>query len=283
MDAPTDMNPKNVKPYKADEKILHGYWRTKIAWTAIGTGQPLLLLHGWGSSSDVMRPIADRLGAYRTCYLIDFPGFGDSPEPLKGWSVGDYADLTSDFIRQILPENQSADILAHSFGGRVSIKFLSNKQDPTAKRIDKVIFTGAAGLKPKRSLSFYVKKYTAKTLKAPFVLLPEPLRNAGLDWLRKTSLWKKLGSGEYRELTGTMRETFVKTVTEYLEKDVREIPNEVLLIWGEKDAATPLEQGERMDQLLKQSALVTIPEAGHYAFLDNPVQFAAIVKSYLTS
>lgn len=255
----------------------------KIAWSKFGTGRPLLLLHGWGSSSDVMSQIAERIGAYRTCYLLDFPGFGNSPEPSKGWSIGDYADLTSDFIHQILPEDQPVDILAHSFGGRVSIKLLSNKQNPVASRIDKVIFTGAAGLKPKRSASFYVKKYTAKTLKAPFALLPETLRNAGLNQLRQTSLWKKLGSGEYRELTGSMRETFVKTVTEYLEKDVQEISHEILLIWGEKDTATPLEQGERMDQLLKQSALVTIPDAGHYAFLDKPAQFAAIVKSYLTS
>lgn len=254
-----------------------------IAWSETGTGRPLLILHGWGSSSDVMRPIARRLSTSRTCYLLDFPGFGESPEPARGWSVNDYATLTSGFINQVLPADQPVDILAHSFGARVSIKMLSDNQNPVLSRIGKVVFTGAAGLRPKRRPSFYLKKYTAKLLKAPFMILPEAYRDAGLNRLRQTSLWKKLGSGEYRQLSGTMRETFVKTVTEYLEQDVMQISHEILLIWGETDTATPLEQGERMNQLLSQSAIVTIPDAGHYAFLDNPAQFTAILKSYLSS
>lgn len=265
------------------EKAFTQIDRQKVAWQKIGKGRPLLLLHGWGSSSDVMRRLAEQLATVRTCYLIDFPGFGASPEPEEGWSVGDYAELTSRFISEMLPDEEPVDILAHSYGGRVSIKLLSDDQNPVRERVGKVIFTGAAGLKPKRSLSFYVRKYTAKTLKAPFLLLPGSLREKGLDRLRKTSIWKKLGSGEYRQLSGVMRETFVKSVTEYLEEDVAKIGHEILLIWGENDTATPLEQGERMDKLLKKSALVTISGAGHYTFLDNPVQFTAIVKSYLTS
>src|SRR5690625_1893697 len=174
-------------------------------------------------------------------------------------------------------------IISHYVVGRVYIKLHSDYQNIGMDRVGKVFFTVAYGLKPKRSLSFYVRKYTAKTLKAPFLLLPGSLREKGLDRLRKTSIWKKLGSGEYRQLSGVMRETFVKSVTEYLEEDVAKIGHEILLIWGENDTATPLDQGERMDKLLKKSAVVTISGAGHYTFLDNPVQFTAIVKYYLTS
>jgi pimeloyl-ACP methyl ester carboxylesterase len=149
--------------------------------------------------------------------------------------------------------------------------------------VDKVIFTGAAGIRPKRSISYYAKKYTAKTLKAPFRLLPVSLEEKGLNRLRQTSVWKKLGSSDYQQLSGTMRETFVKTVTEYLESDVKKITHEVLLIWGKNDEATPVYQGEKMDDLLKNSALVLIENAGHYAFLDQKSRFLAILRSYLES
>lgn len=249
-----------------------------LAWYRAGKGKPLVILHGWGSNSSVMVGISDGLNKLRSCYFLDFPGFGGSSEPPEAWSVSDYAKLTEAWINQTLPEG-SFDLLVHSFGGRVATKLLSGQD--IAARIDKVIFTGAAGIKPKRSASFYAKKYAAKTLKAPFKILPGTLEEKGLNRLRKTSMWKKLGSSDYQQLTGVMRKTFVKTVTEHVEADLKKIPHEILLIWGKNDAATPLYQGERMDDLLKNSALITLDHAGHYVFLDQKTQFLAILKSYL--
>jgi pimeloyl-ACP methyl ester carboxylesterase len=259
------------------ESVVEGI---PLAWYKTGSGKPLVILHGWGSNSSVMQSISGGVNDIRTSYLIDFPGFGDSPEPPYSWSVGDYARVTELWLDSVLPEGPF-DLLVHSFGGRVAIKLLS--APGIRSRVDKVIFTGAAGIRPKRSISYYAKKYTAKTLKAPFRLLPVSLEEKGLNRLRQTSVWKKLGSSDYQQLSGTMRETFVKTVTEYLESDVKKITHEVLLIWGKNDEATPVYQGEKMDDLLKNSALVLIENAGHYAFLDQKSRFLAILRSYLES
>lgn len=252
-----------------------------LAWYKTGSGKPLVILHGWGSNASVMQVIADGVKDLRTCYLLDFPGFGNSPEPPEAWSVSDYAKVTEAWLNDVLPDKKPFDLLVHSFGGRVAIKLLATHD--IASRIDKVVFTGAAGLKPKRSASYYAKKYTAKSLKAPFKLLPKHLEDKGLNRLRKTSLWKMLGSSDYQQLSGVMRETFVFTVTEFLDEELQEIGHEILLIWGKNDTATPLYQGERMDNLLTSSALVTIENAGHYAFLDQKNQFLAVLKSYLKS
>ena len=249
-----------------------------LAWHTIGQGKPLLMLHGWGSSSKALHPLALKLQKIRTCYLLDMPGFGESPEPNASWSVDDYADIIEAFIKKTFPED-GIDLLAHSFGARVAIKLLGRKS--VKEKIDKVIFTGAAGLKPKRKPNYYIKKYTAKTLKLPFYLLPGTWREKGLNRLRKTSVWKMLGSSDYQQLSGVMRETFVKTVTEYLDRDITRIEQEILLLWGENDKATPLEQGKRMESGFQQSTLIVIENAGHYAFLDRPAHFASIVKAYL--
>src|SRR5690606_1021376 len=107
------------------------------------------------------------------------------------------------------------DIIAHSFGGRVTLKLCSHPE--WKQLIGKVLITGGAGMKPRRSAKFYFKKYLAKTLKFPFTIMPNTFGENGLNWLRSTKLWKSLGSSDYQILQGVMREIFVKTVSEYLE------------------------------------------------------------------
>lgn len=251
---------------------------SQIAWYQTGTGKPLLILHGWGSESKVMMPIAKNLADIRTCYLLDLPGFGQSDDPPVAWSIDDYADAVELFIQTHF-KNEKIDLFVHSFGARVAIKLLNREHAKSA--FDKVIFTGAAGLKPKRRLNYYVRKYSAKALKLPFAILPYPLRDKGLNRLRKSALWKKLGSSDYQQLTGYMRETFVKTVTEYLDPLIPSIEHEILLLWGENDQSTTLDQAKRFEKNLKQSALITISGAGHYAFLEKPSEFLSIMRAYL--
>ncbi|WP_340105881.1 alpha/beta fold hydrolase [Rhodohalobacter sp. 8-1] len=249
-----------------------------IAYYKVGAGKPLIMLHGWGSSSAVMMPLAKKLASQRTCILLDLPGFGESPEPRSAWSVGNYAGMVLAFLQENYPDT-SVDFLVHSFGGRILLKILSMKDRPV--QIDKMIITGGAGLKPKRSLSFHAKRLTAKLLKLPVKLVIPSKRDAVMNRLRKTQLWKSLGSSDYQKLTGVMRETFVKSVTEFFDDQLSSIDEEVLLLWGKDDAATPMDQAKRLEKGLNNSALVEIEEAGHYAFLDQPAKFTAIARAYL--
>lgn len=259
------------------EKPTYSYRGQTVAYHKTGTGKPLLMLHGWGSSSRVMMPVAQRLGGLRTCYLLDLPGFGDSPAPRQAWAIDDYTDLVRHFMEDHFDE--PADLLVHSFGGRITLKLCS--RDFGREHIDKVLITGGAGMKPRRSFKYYLRKYTAKLLKAPFLLLPSPLKHKAMERLRSTSLWKSLGSKDYAELSGVMRETFVQCVTEHLDSCLPQIDHEVLLLWGRDDEATPLYQAERMERGLKNAALVVIDNAGHYAFLDRPKYFASIAEAFL--
>lgn len=237
---------------------------------------PLLILHGWGSNKQVMMPLAKQLADIRDCYVLDLPGFGNSSVPPEAWNIDDYADLVQQFTQDL--EIKPADLLAHSFGGRIALKLCDR---PDAKQlINKVLITGGAGMKPRRDFSYYLKKYTAKSLKVPFYILPSNLREKALEKLRQTSLWKALGSSDYSKLSGVMRETFVQTVTEYLEPCLPDIPHEVLLLWGENDDAAPLYQAERMEKGIENAALVVIDHAGHYAFLDRPSHFASVAKAF---
>lgn len=258
------------------ETQTYTYRSLEISYRKVGNGKPLLLLHGWGSSGEVLLPLAKTLSDIRCSYVIDFPGFGGSAAPGTAWSVDDFADLIQSFIED---HNLSkTDLLAHSFGGRVTLKLCA--REAVRDRIDKVLITGGAGMKPRRSPGFYLKRTLAKLLKAPFLILPPGAKEKALNRLRESSLWKSLGSSDYRKLTGTMRETFVRSVSEYLEKCLPDIPHEVLLLWGSEDESVPLYQAERMEKGIERAVLVVIDRAGHYAYLDRPDHFASIARAF---
>lgn len=257
-----------------DSVTTFSYKGLPVAYTKTGHGKPLILLHGWGSNRKVMMPLARQLAELRSCYIPDFPGFGETPAPDEAWSVDDYASMIEQFI--ITLNIKGCDVIAHSFGGRVVLKLAAR----IPGLFDKILITGGAGMKPRRSIKYYVRTWTAKILKAPFFILPSPMRDKGMNALRKTSLWKSLGSSEYKDLDGVMRRIFVKTVTEYLEPCLPQIKNDVLLLWGRNDPVTPLYQAERMEKGIGKAALVTINNAGHYAFLDQPGRFYLISEAF---
>ncbi len=270
------------------------YQGIPVSYHKVGSGPPLLILHGWGSSSRVMLPVARTLSDIRTCYVPDLPGFGETPPPGIAWGITEYTEFTRVFTREVIGE--STDVLAHSFGGRIVLKWAGTEasaddldpvipgnesQNEHQEELKKIIITGGAGMKPKRSFSYYRRRCTASILKAPFVLLPNALKIKANEWLRNTSLWKSLGSSDYQKLDGVMRETFVRSVSEHLEYCLPRISHEVLLLWGKEDEATPWYQAERMEKGLKNGALVGIDRAGHYAFLDQPDRFQRIARAFL--
>ncbi|TVQ70210.1 MAG: alpha/beta hydrolase [Balneolaceae bacterium] len=289
------------------------YQGLPVSYRVTGSGPPLLMIHGWGSSARVMLPLARSLSDIRTCYVPDLPGFGETPAPKAPWTIGDYAGLARTFTKEVI--GGPVDVLAHSFGGRMVLKWASDsargkgtgdksgmisasghtKPGPDhhtdgnaadsvpGSELRKIIITGGAGMKPRRSFSYYRRRVTAMILKAPFVLLPGALRLKAMDWLRGTSVWKSLGSSDYQKLEGVMRETFVKTVSEHLENCLPDISQEVLLLWGKEDEATPWYQAERMEKGLANGALVGLERAGHYAFLDQPDHFQRIVRAFLVA
>lgn len=258
---------------------IYQYQQVSVAYDRLGmeNDKPLLILHGWGSNKQVMHPLAEQLADIRECYVLDLPGFGNSSVPPTAWNLDDYAHFARQFINDL--ELQAADLLVHSFGGRIALKLCA--EEGSAELADKLLITGGAGMKPKRSFSYYLKKYTAKILKAPFLLLPAGPQDKALQKLRQTSLWKALGSSDYSKLDGVMREVFVQTVTEYLEPCLPHISQETLLLWGRDDKAVPSYQAERMEAGMENAALVTIENAGHYAFLDRPSHFTSIARAFL--
>ena len=76
-------------------------------------------------------------------------------------------------------------------------------------------------------------------------------------------------SSDYLALNALERETFKNIVnldlTDYLEN----IKTETLILWGDKDTATPLSDGVLMKKKIRDSELIVFRNSTHYSYLEN--------------
>lgn len=243
----------------------------RLHYRVSGSGAPLLLMHGWGCNVDTVLSIERVAAESNTVYSIDLPGFGQSAEPGSVWGIEEYTRLIERFARE---EGLSAPVLlGHSFGGRISILMASRTP------VSKVILVDSAGVKPRRSLRYYLKVYSFKAMKAMCHTL---FHKEKAD--RLIEEWRKRkASADYSAASPRMRAILSKVVNEDLCSVMPSIKAPTLLVWGENDTATPLKDAKRMERLIPEAGLVCFAGCGHYSFLDNPVRFAAVLRSFLNS
>ena len=246
------------------------YQGSKLHYTLSGVGQPLFLLHGWGCSTEIWKAILPFLEERFRVINLDFAGFGLSDEPHTVWGVEEYTRS----LEAICAEEGITNpiLVGHSFGGRVSILFASRN------KTRKIILTDAAGVKPKRSLSYYRKVYTYKLMKrlAP-IFLGRKRANDLINARRAKS-----ASADYNNASPMMRAILSKVVNEDLCHLMPKISAPTLLFWGENDTATPLSDAQRMEKLIPDAGLVVAKGSGHYAFLEQTPLFLRVLESFLS-
>ena len=122
------------------KEIIKG---TQVHYKLEGNGKNrVLLLHGWGCDLHMMEPVAEALLQTHQVLLVDFPGHGESSRPPEPWGVPEYADCLKELILRL--GFAPCSVVAHSFGCRITTWLAA--QEPTL--FEKIVFTGAAGIRP---------------------------------------------------------------------------------------------------------------------------------------
>ena len=245
------------------------YSDTRLHYTVEGVGRPLFLLHGWGCTGDIFNQIKPFLAEHFQVFTVYYAGFGKSEEPQSVWGVEEYTRSLEAIVEY--EDIESPILIGHSFGGRVSIVYASRN---TTR---KVILVDAAGVKPRRSFTYYRKVYTYKLLKRMLPLLVGKRKAEEIIEQRRA----KAGSADYNNASPMMRAILSKVVNEDLCHLMPKIKAPTLLFWGEKDTATPLSDAKRMEKLIPDAGLVTVAGAGHYSFLENMPLFVRVLESFL--
>ena len=251
--------------------MVQGY---KINYKITGEGdRTLVILQGWGTKLEVYDSVAACVNHKIRVVQFDLPGFGGSDEPRESWGVDQFADFFCAFMEEL--GIKEATLLGHSFGGRIIIKLANREKLPFTIR--NIILVDAAGIRAKLTGKQKRKQRRYKILKK--ILLWKPVHALFPDLIDD---WKaRQGSADYRNATPRMRECMVKSINEDLTDLLPHIKQEVLLIWGDNDTATPLSDAKKMEAMIPDNGLVILSPAGHYSFLDQPAVFRNVLRSYL--
>lgn len=239
-----------------------------IEYSDQGKGPVLFFLHGWKDNSRTFDPLIPFLPNFRIIRM-DLPGFGDSEAPKTSWNLNDYVDIVKNFIKKL--DLNIDTLIGHSFGGRIIIKGLAEKKF----KAERTALIGSAGISKTNVAKKFFFRLTAKIGKI-LILLP-PF----MFWRKKIrqKFYNKIGS-DYLN-AGALRNTFLNIVREDLSAASKKIAIPTLLIWGEYDSQTPVNDGKKLNHLINGSRLKIINNAGHFPHRDNPRLTADLIKKFI--
>ena len=152
--------------------------------------------------------------------------------------------------------------MGHSFGGRVAIIYASCK---TSNKL--VLFA-----------SPFENKHMERSLRVRCLKLMKkvPIINK-LENIAK----KFIGSTDYRQASPLMRSILVNVINLDLTTYACKINCPTLLIWGSNDQEVPLNEGKKLESIIKDSGLIIYEGLGHYAYLENLGQTINILNNFL--
>jgi pimeloyl-ACP methyl ester carboxylesterase len=240
-----------------------------ISYLVEGDGEAFVILHGWGCNKEMFSFLVEQYKKKYRVFAFDLPGFGESREPGETFNTQKYVDLMSQVFTYLNINNPI--VLGHSFGGRILIKMA------TQVEFSKMILVGSAGIVNKRPLNYYIKVYTYKTLKYIY-------KCSLIRWVFPTAfdrLKKNAGSSDYNKASERMKQVLSTVVNEDLRELFPQVKVPTLLIWGEKDTATPLSDAKLMEKGFKDAGLVIFEGGSHYAFLEQKNRFITVLDAFI--
>lgn len=236
-------------------------------YKTVGTGQPILVLHGWGSNSSKWENICEFLSLKGfKVFFFDLPGFGKNEKFLKKpWFLQNYCIFLENFTTILKLEN--FHLLGHSFGGAVAAKYSTIHLD----RVKNLILVSASCLRR----STFKKKMLgilSKIFKI-FSFLPY------YQSLRKR-FYSAIQS-DYPIGQKHLKETYLNIIKEDLTDKLPLINSKTLVIWGDKDKITPLKDGIFIAKKIPKSKMVILQNIGHAPYLQEPEKFTKTILDFI--
>ena len=223
-------------------------------------GKSIVLLHGWGQNIQMMKPIGDNFQKNFDIIVFDLPGFGCSDEPTSVWTCYDYASLIHDALEEL--KVKKPIIIGHSFGGKVGLVYASKYE------VEKLVCLASP----------FCREIRKTTLKVKFLKFMKkvPVVNKLEDVVKR-----HMGSVDYRNASGVMRDILVCHVNTDIIDDVKEIKCPTLLIWGTNDSEVSIQRGYELEKLIGDAGIVVYEGCTHYAYLERLGQTVNVLRSFL--
>lgn len=276
-----NMSTVNKKKLQIDDVTL--------AYAEYGEGQPVVFLHGIGSSSHSWRHVAQVLSSSYRTFCFDLMGFGDSDKPRnKSYSINYQAGLIRKALSQLGLER--IVLVGHSMGGGVCLSMmreLGDEQDLVAKLVlvdamsypqippwfvaglwIPILPTLLGRLIPKR-LAFHLMESTIY------------YNSARVSPEIKTGYIRNAQSpGAYPALVRAARQMIPLDMIDLM-KSYKRISVPSLIIWGRDDRVIPVANGRRLARDIPDARLHEIENCGHCPQEEYPEETALFIRRFI--
>ncbi len=255
-----------------------------VRWGRLGSGRPVVLLHGTPFSSWVWRDVATALADRYEVFVWDLLGYGES-EQRDGQDVSLRAQ--GEIFAALLDHwgLTAPDVVAHDFGGAVSLRahLLHGARYRSLALVDvvalapwgspffRLVADHAAVFEqlPPRLHAALVREYVAGALH-------RPTSAAVLDRLVKPWLGRRGQAAFYRQIAQADQR-----YTDEIEERLGELELPVLVCWGEDDEWLSPQHGDELVRRVPGARLRRIADAGHLVQHDAPAALTAALLDFL--
>ncbi|MBP5656106.1 alpha/beta hydrolase [Candidatus Saccharibacteria bacterium] len=218
----------------------------------------LYIVHGWTYKpepwEEVIKVLKDK---YKIeAKLLRVPGLGTKSD--DSFTIEDYVEWATKNI----PKGSIA--LGHSNGGRILLKMLELKGSDYLKGL--ILFDAAGVYEPSKKND--ISRILSKTF--------SPLKKSKFA---RNLVHSLLGVHDYNDAPENMKVTMTNMLEADKTIDFSKITTKTRLVWGSEDKLTPLRQGKKMHELLKNSTLTVKEGWRHSHYLQSIDETAAEVAA----
>lgn len=252
-----------------------------------GAGETIVLLHGTAASLHTWDDWTKTLTNNYRVIRMDLPAFGLTGANENGdYSIANYTQFLDKFITKL---NIDHFFLAgNSLGGNIAWNFAAEHPE----KVEKLILIDSSGLPTNQPIPRIFSMVKMPILSAlflhvtPRIIIKNNIEQVYADDTKITS--DLITRYHEMSLRAGNRQAFIdranidfKLASQANIDKLHSIKTETLLLWGENDLWIPLDNGKRMNNLLDNSTLVVLKNAGHVPMEESPQESLKVVLGFI--
>lgn len=252
-----------------------------MSYARVGTGEPLLLLHGIGHHRQAWDPVVHILAAEREVIAVDLPGFGESPALPDGLrhDLGTVVPTLGGLCEAL--EIERPHVAGNSLGGLLALELGREKLVRSVTAISPAGFWSPV----ERRYAFGVllaMRQGARRL--PLPVIERLSRSAAGRAALTSTIYARPGRRSPEAVVAetlalARAEGFADTLragtTVQFTDDIPGLP--VTVAWGTRDRLLVRRQGIRAKHIIPRARLVRLPGCGHVPMNDDPALVARVI------
>ncbi|WP_406360066.1 alpha/beta fold hydrolase [Streptomyces sp. NBC_00715] len=259
----------------------HGPRTVTLSYARVGTGEPLLLLHGIGHHRQAWDPVIPLIAAERDVIAVDLPGFGASPALPDGLTheLSTVVPVLGALCEALGIERPH--VAGNSLGGLLALELGREKLVRSV-----TTFSPAGFWSPvERRYAFGVllaMRQAARRM--PLPVIERLSRSAAGRTVLTSSIYARPARRSPEAVVAETlalahAEAFTETLragtTVQFTDDIPALP--VTVAWGTRDRLLVRRQGVRAKQIIPRARLVRLPGCGHVPMNDDPALVARVL------